>query len=157
MFDISSLGVGEWFPYQDSSVDAETGVVTWFPHDTEADEKICLKQPSPEFMRAWMKKYMGKSVNHPVLNTRSKAMEIVVLHEDLTPKEEKQKQMEFWDEAIVDWTFKDPRTKEIIPVTVENKYKLVTMVPAFVRFCNHYLEILSGANIKRAAALEKNS
>jgi hypothetical protein len=155
MFDLEKLGAGEWFPYQDSVIHESTGEVEWLEHDTEEDEQVCLKQPDAELMRLTRDKYKGKKVNNPVLNPKSKAMEIVTTYEQ-TSEQEKAQSMAFWDAAIVDWTIKSPTTQEKIPLTAENKYKLVTMVPAFLRFCNRSLEILSGTKLENEKAAEKN-
>lgn len=156
MFDIENLGKGEWFPYQDSVVHKEDGRVEWLAVDLETDEKICFKQPDAETMRLMRDKYKGKKVNNPVYNSVTRQMEIVTTYEQ-TSEQEKAQSVEFWDKAIVDWTIKNPKTKEVIPCTSENKYKLITMVPAFVRFCNRSLEILSGTQIESEKAAEKNS
>lgn len=155
MFDLAKLGVGEWFPYQDSVINKETGAVEWLPIIPDSDEKVCFKQPDADVFRAIKEKYKGKKVNNPVRNPDTRAMELVVTYEQ-TPAQEKGQSMEFWDAAIVDWTIKD-QNGDIIPLTPENKYKLVTMMPAFLRFCNHCLELLSGAKIEGAKAAEKNS
>lgn len=154
MFDLENLGVGEWFPYQDSVVHKSDGRVEWFDHDEEAGEKVCFRQPDAEKMRILRDKYKGKKVNNPVLNPNSKQMEIVTTYEQ-TSEQEKAQSMAFWDEAIVDWTIKN-KAGEIIPKTAENKYKLITMVPAFLRFCNRSMEILSGTRIEAEKAAEKN-
>lgn len=154
MFDLEKLGVGEWFPYQDSVVNKETGKVEWLDVDLSADEKICFRQPDAETMRIMRDKYKGKKVNNPVRNPETRAMEIVVTYEQ-TSEQERAQSVEFWDKAIVDWTIKG-KDKKVIPCTAENKYKLITMVPAFVRFCNRCLEILSGTKIEVEKAAEKN-
>ena len=155
MFDLEKLGVGEWFPYQESVVDKETGKVEWLEHDTVADEKICLRQPDAETMRLMRDKYKGKKVNNPVKDHETRQMVIVPTY-DQTSEQEREQSMEFWDAAITDWTIKNPKTKVVIPCTKENKYKLITMVPAFVRFCNRSLEILSGTKVEKEKIAEKN-
>ena len=155
MFDLEKLGVGEWFPYQESVVDKETGKVEWLEVDLANDERICFKQPDAETMRVMRDKSKGKKVNNPVRNPETRAMEIVVTYEQ-TSEQEKAQSMEFWDSAITDWTIKNPKTKVVIPCTAENKYKLITMVPAFVRFCNRSLEILSGTKIEQDKKFEGN-
>lgn len=154
MFDLAKLGVGEWFPYQESVIDKETGRIEWLPSDPDTDEKVCFKQPDADVFRAIKEKYKGKKINNPVRNPETRAMEIVVTYEQ-TPAQEKAQSMEFWDHAIVDWTIKDQAGK-IIPLTAENKYKLVTQMPVFLRFCNRCLELLSGSKAEDDRAAEKN-
>lgn len=155
MFDLSKLGKGEWFPYQDSSTDKETGKVVFQPPDPKSDERVCFKQPTAEFMRALQHKYRGKKINNPVHNPVAKAMEIVVTYDPQTPEQEAAQSREFWNEVIQDWTIKD-ENGSVIECTAENKYRLVTMVPAFLRFCNNSIELLSGANAEKLQVSEKN-
>lgn len=155
MFNMSKLGTGEWFPYQASSVNIESGELTWLPPDPDLDEKVCFKQPATDFMRALIKKYRGKRVNTPVLNPSNKAMEMITTYEDQTAEDEKNYMLEFWDEVITDWTIKDEH-KKIIPATAENKYLLLTSEPAFLRYCNRCVALLSGSKIEREKTAEKN-
>jgi hypothetical protein len=152
MFDIAKLGIGEWFPYQDSKVDPVTGEVTWGEPSTT--EKICFRRMDPDRNREISEKFKGKKVNTPVLNTISKKMELVVSYEQ-TPDQEKAERMAFWDEIISDWNITDPAGKAIQP-TAENKYLLIKGSMEFLRFANHCLEILSGAMVEKAAESEKN-
>lgn len=154
-FDFSTIGNGEWFVYQDSVVDPETGDVTWLDSDPATDEKVCFRALNPDKFREIKDKYRGKKVNAPVLNTLSKAMEVIATY-DQTPAQEKAERMDFWDNAIVDWTIIDTRTKEIIPCTAENKYLMITGIMAFLRFSNRCLQILSGTAIEAEKAKEKN-
>lgn len=155
MFNLSKLGVGEYFPYQGSIINKETGKVEWEPINPDSDEKVCFRQPDPDQMRAMRDKYKGKKINNPVKDPETRQMIIIHTYEQ-TSEEERAQNVEFWDKAIVDWTIKD-ETGKVIPLTAENKYTLVTMVPAFLRFCNRSMEILSGAMIENEKAAEKNS
>lgn len=152
MFDIAKLGIGEWFPYQESKVDSETGKVTWGEPSTT--EKICFRRMDPDRNREISEKFKGKRINTPVLNTISKKMELVVTYEQ-TPEQEKAERMAFWDEIISDWNITDPNGNPI-PVTAENKYLLIKGSMEFLRFANRCLEILSGAMVEKAEAAEKN-
>jgi len=151
MFDISKLGIGEWFPYQDSKVDKETGEVVW--GDPDPTEKICFRRMDPDRNRELSDQYRGKKINTPVLNTVSKKMELIVSYEQ-TPEQEKAERMAFWNEIISDWNITDPSGKPI-PCTAENKYLLIKGSMEFLRFANRCLEILSGAMADKATS-EKN-
>ena len=159
MFDLEKLGVGEWFPYQDSVVhknpDGTVREIEWLEHDKEADEWVCLRQPDSEKMRLVRDKHKGKKINLFAKDPDTRQM-VVASTMEQTSEQEKAQSMAFWDEAIEDWKIKSPKTKELIPLTVENKYKLITMVPAFLRFCNDRLERLSGIKVEQAKAAEKN-
>jgi len=152
MFDISKLGIGEWFPYQESKVDPLTGEVTW--GEPSATEKICFRRMDPDRNREISEKFKGKKVNTPVMNPSSKKMELVVTYEQ-TPEQEKGERMAFWDEIISDWNIVDPAGKSI-PPTAENKYLLIKGSPEFLRFANRCLEILSGNMVTSAENAEKN-
>ncbi len=154
-FDISKIGKGEWFPFSDSKINLATGVVEWIDPDPESDERVCFKSINPERMREINDKYKGKKINTPVLNTLSKAMEIIVSYE-LTPEQEKGGRVAFWDEVITDWTIKDKPTREIIPCTAENKYLLITGEMRFLRYANRCLQLLSGITQETKEASEKN-
>lgn len=152
MFDISKLGIGEWFPYQESKVDPLTGEVTW--GEPSATEKICFRRMDPDRNREISEKYKGKKINTPVMNPSSKKMELITTYEQ-TPEQEKAERMAFWDEIISDWNITDPQGKSI-PPTAENKYLLIKGSMEFLRFANRCLEILSGAMVENKEASEKN-
>jgi hypothetical protein len=154
MFDLSKLGVGEWFPYQDSKVDPQTGEVEWSPVDPNSKERVCFKQPDPDETRLRQEKYRGKKINVPVLNTVSRAMELVPTYEQ-TPEQEKAERMDFWDDAIPTWEIFDPHGK-LIPCTKENKYKIIKGSMPFLRFCNHSLQILAGIKVSAERVQTKN-
>lgn len=155
MFNLSKLGIGEWFPYQESSVDFQTGEIVWQSPDPAADEKICIKKPDAKFMRELDQKYRAKKINTPVLNTATRHMEIVETHEPLSVDQEEARTKEFWNAIIQDWTIKDEKGAVIEP-TPENKYALITGDTGFLRFCNRCLEMLSGVKIEKEKAAEKN-
>ena len=159
MFDLEKLGIGEWFPYQDSVVhknpDGTIREIEWIDLDENDAERICLKQPDPETMRIVREKNKGKKINLFVKDPDTRQM-VAVSAIDQTSEQEKEQSMAFWDEAIEDWEIRNSK-KELIPCTKENKYKLITMVPAFLRFCNDRLERLSGIKSENEKAAEKNS
>ena len=155
MFDIEKIGQGEWFPFMDSKVNIETGDVEWLPVDPSSEEKICFKQLTPDQWRKIKDKYKGKKTNIPVQNPTTRAMEVVPQYEQ-TPAQESAERMEFWDAQIVDWNIKTPKG-EPIPCTAENKYKLITGAPNFLRYANKCLQLMAGAKDEEKKELEKNS
>lgn len=152
MFDISKLGIGEWFPYQDSKVDKETGEVTW--GEPSATEKICFRKLDPDRHTEIADKHRGKKVNNPVFNPKSRKMELVVTYEQ-TKEQQVAERMEVWDEIITDWNIVDPEGKPI-PLTAENKYLLIKGSDEFLRFANHCLDILAAEIVEKKEASEKN-
>ena len=153
-FNINRINTGEWFLFQDSEVDPETGIITWFPVEQGSDEKVCFKQIDPERMREIKDKYKGKKINTPMLNTLSKTMELVVTYEQ-TAEQEKGERMEFWNEAIVDWNITDPAGNKI-ECSSENKYLLIKGDMRFLRFANRCLQLLSGMKQEDEKKQEKN-
>jgi len=157
MFDLDKIGAGEWFPYQDSVID-DKGNIEWLPIECDDDgspaERVCFKQSDPDEHRLVRDKYRGKKTNNPVLNTLTKAMELIPTF-DQTPEQEKAERMEFWDKTIVDWDLKDPKGQPV-PCTKENKYKLIKGHMPFLRFCNRSLQILQNAKAEEEKAAEKN-
>jgi len=158
MFDLEKLGVGVWFPYQDSVVhknlDGTVREIEWLACDEKNVERVCLRQPDPEKMRLVREQYKGKKTTFFAKDPDTRQMVAVPITEQ-NSEQEKEQSMAFWDEAIESWEIKTPK-KELIPCTKENKYKLITMVPAFLRFCNDRLEKLSGIKIEAEKAAEKN-
>jgi len=154
MFDLSKLGKGEWFPYQDSKVNPQTGEIEWLPIDSKSKDRVCFKQIDPDEMIVRQEKYRGTRINNPVLNTATRQMEIIITYEQ-TPEQKKDERMDFWDAVIPEWELYDSQEK-LIPCTAENKYKLVKGHAAFLRFCNRSLELLSSIKNENAKAAEKN-
>lgn len=155
MFNLSKLGIGEWFPYQGSSVDFQTGEIVWNSPDAAGEEKICVKKPEAKFMRELDQKYRARKINTPVLNPSTRHMEMIETYEPLTADQEESRTREFWNEVIQDWTIKDESGKPI-EATPENKYALISGDAGFLRFCNRCLEMLSGVKIEKEQAAEKN-
>lgn len=153
-FDIDKIGSGEWFPFMDSRINPDTGEVEWLPIDPESDERVCFRQISPDRFREIRDRYKGKRINVPVQNPTTRAMEVVQVHEQ-TPEQEKHERMSFWDETIVDWDIKTPKG-DPIPCTRENKYKLVTGEPRFLRYANRCLQLMAGAKEESERVAEKN-
>jgi hypothetical protein len=156
-FDLEKIGVGEWFPYQDSVID-DKGEIEWRPVEYDEDgkpiESVCFRQVDPDEHRVIRDKYKGKKINIPVKDPDTRQMGIVPQYEQ-TPEQEKAERMEFWDKTIVDWDLKDPKGQPI-PCTAENKYKLFKGHMPFLRFCNRSLQILSNAKVEGEKAAEKN-
>jgi len=153
-FDIEKIGSGEWFPFMDSKVNIETGEVEWLPVDPESDEKICFMQISLDRWREIRDKHKGKKINVPVQNPTTRGMEVVVQNEQ-TLAQEKAERMDVWDTQIVDWNIKTPQGKPI-PCTAENKYKLITGAPNFLRYANKCLQLMTGTEEDAKKELEKN-
>jgi hypothetical protein len=151
-FDIQKIGEGEWFPFIDSKINMETGEIEWLPIDLESDERVCFRIINSDRFREIQEKYRGKKINIPVLNTLSKAMEIITTYEQ-TPAQEKAERMEFWNEAITDWNIKDSRDGNPISCTGENKYKLIMGNQRFLRYANKCLGLLS----RRSEDIKKKS
>lgn len=154
MFDLSKLGVGEWFPYQDSIVNKD-GEVEWLPLDPNSKEKVCFVQPDSYDLRIATEKYRGRKINIPVKDPDTRQMNVVPTYEQ-TPEQAREEGMEFWDRAITAWEIFDP-SGNLIPCTRENKYKLIMGHMPFLRFSNRSLQMLQGLKADTKEKETKNS
>lgn len=139
-FDFEKYDEGQWFQFFGSEI-LPDGSVKY--HDPEPDAGwFQFRQAGTEILDSIKQKTQGKRqidfVPHP--NTRQ--MERVISY-DQSPEEAKQEREMMWDYVIVSWRdIKDVKGKEI-PVTRENKMKLLNIF-AFMRFLNRCLEIIGG-------------
>jgi len=82
-------------------------------------------------------------------------MERVAYIKDMTTEERKKFQADMWDYVIVDFDGMFDKAGKAIPVTKENKVKLMN-VPAVDRFVSKCLKILGEESIKQIEALNEN-
>ena len=145
--DLTSSENGEWFFFQDSHLDAESGEWIFDPPINEARVRV---RRLDAFVRERMS--TRKRINEYVLNPKTRQMERQSYLADQS-MEEIQKDMEDgWDYAITGIEgFRDKKTGAEIECTRENIIALMR-VPAFDRFIGRCFRILSGAQ----EAEEKN-
>lgn len=149
--DLESINEGEWFSYQDSHFDQNTG--EWIFDDPVSDAKVRVRRIQ-EFIAERINR-RKREVEH-VLNPKTRSMERISYPKEQAPEEAKKEVDDTWDYAITGLEgFGNKKTGETIECTRENKLKLMK-IPAFDRFIGHCLKILEGSEVKRAEEAEKN-
>jgi hypothetical protein len=135
-FNIEKYEDGEWFQFFNSEV-LPDGKIKY--HDPEPDAgKFKLRQAGYEVIKDIRAK-TGTKKSEIVLNPEIKSMERVVFY-DQTFEQEKREHELLWDYCIVSWDgIKDSKGNEI-PVTLENKLRLVS-ISSVSRFINRCVEI----------------
>lgn len=150
-FDFDCIGEGEWFPYQDSHFDQESGELIF--EEPSSAARVRIRSIKTILQERFNKR---KKVAEHVYNPNTKAMERISYYKDQSPEEVKKDRDDTWDYAITGLEgFKNKKTGEVIECTRENKLKLMTL-PAFDRFVGRCLNILEGAEVKRKEEVEKN-
>jgi hypothetical protein len=143
---------GEWFPFQNSTIDPSTGEPVF--DDPVNDARVQIRSMTPFFEE---RVALRKRGIERILNPKTRQMERITFYEDLTPEEAKAEREDAFDYAITNFEgFKDSRTKEVLACTRENKLALMR-VPVFDRFFARCQQLLSSSGIKQQEELEKNS
>lgn len=148
-FDLENLDSGTWFTYCNSKIDEKSGDVK-FDEPLDSAGRICIRQADFETLENIEKIAGGKLKREFVLNPNSKAMELVEYRDRSIDEKRKDREM-LWDHVICDWEGLKDKNGNDIPVTLENKMKLI-QIPAFFRFIQHCLDIFNG----QAEVTEKN-
>jgi hypothetical protein len=151
LFDLD-VQQGEWFPFQNSRINPESGEVEW--DEPEKDAKVQIRPMGPFFEEKIMKR---KRVAENVYNPKTRAMERVSFFQELSAEEAKHERDEAFDYAIIGLQgFKNSKSGEVIQCTRENKLALMR-VPAFDRFFAKCQQLLSSSGVKAQEEAEKNS
>ena len=142
---------GDWFDFFESSVDLDTGEVTY--DDPKPDTgSVCLR-PAREFIMKRMAE--RKKDSKFVLNLKTRAMERVGFDKDLSSEEVQKERDDLIDYTITGFKKLFDMEGNSIECTRENKIKLAK-VPVFDRFMARCMEMQVNANIQRAEISEKN-
>ncbi len=150
--DLENIDEGEWFPYQDSHFDQETG--KWIFDDPISDAKVRVRPIQPLLKERF---HNRKKVSEHVLNPTTRSMERLTYYKEHTPDELKKESDDTWDYAITGFEgFTNKRTGEVIECTRANKLKLMA-TSAFDRFVGNCLKILEGTEKRIQEEAEKNS
>lgn len=138
-FDLDKINDGEWFPYFESKIKEDGNIEYMEPKGTGS---VCIRQLDIETLEKIREATSTRKVEY-VHNPKTRAMDRVPYYEQNTDQK-KQERLMMWDYAILDWEGEEFMSKgEKIPVTPENKLKLMC-VPVFSRFVSHCLEIIDG-------------
>lgn len=149
-FDLERVDQGEAFRFFASRI-REDGGVDYDPPDADAAVFILRPMgPKVEALQADRK----RKVEH-VLNPQTRAMERLVYLEELPPDEARRQRDDIWDYVIVGWEGALDGSGQPIPVTRENKLKLMRMA-VFDRFVSRCLQLMASAGAQAQEAAEKN-
>lgn len=153
---IFNLGTdeGESFKYQNSYVDEKTGEVVW--EDPEKDA-FALWVRLPDKKTEEFAERRKRRVEH-VLNPKTRRMERQEYLEAPDLETQKKETEELWDWVLAKWDEKniDESTGKMIPITPENKIKLMSIIP-FDRFVGKCIRTIRDGKSRKVKALEKNS
>jgi len=128
-FDLDKSNQGEWFTYFDVKTD-DDGENKRYIFSQDEDDKFCIRKPAQDLYDQVESECQTKR-SEQVFNKKTHKMERLTYYMDQTP-EQKQRQLELTaDWTFVDWTVKD-KTGEKIPLTIENKVKMMKLKNAEV-------------------------
>jgi hypothetical protein len=139
-FDLENLDSGTWFTFCESEINEDGEIV--FSDPLEGAGKVCLRQAGFDVIDGIEKECGGKLKREFVLNSETHKMEPVE-YKVQTDDEKKRKREMLWDYVIVEWEDLKDKNGNDIPVTLENKMKLI-LIPVFFRFINRCLETIDG-------------
>jgi hypothetical protein len=151
IFDLDEGNTGEWFTFFESEVKEDGSTVYHKPKKNAG--RVCFRVADADTMDGIYEKTRTRAKEW-VHNPKTRAMERWTGF-DQTPEQEKLERRLLWDYAIVGWDKLMDKTGKEIPVTIDNKMKLMA-IPAFMRFANRCLQLISGAQEERKEELEKN-
>ena len=141
---------GEWFPFQNSHIDALTGDPVF--DDPVSDAKVQVRSMTPFFEERIAKR---KRQTEHVMNPKTRQMERIAFYAELSVDEAKAERDDAFDFAITGIEgFKDAKTGQMITCTRDNKLALMK-VPVFDRFFARCQQLLSSSGVKEQ--VEKNS
>ena len=140
---------GEWFPFQNSHIDALTGDPVF--DDPVTDAKVQVRSMTPFFEERIAKR---KRQTEHVMNPKTRQMERISFYAELSVDEAKAERDDAFDFAITGIEgFKDAKTGKMIDCTRDNKLALMK-VPVFDRFFARCQQLLSSSGVKEQ--VEKN-
>lgn len=147
--DLDALDEGEWFPYQNSHFDQETG--EWIFEEPHPEAKVRVRRMESLVRERF---YSRKKVAEHVLNPKTKAMERITYYKEPTSEESRKESEDTWDYVITGFEGFANKGK-LIEYTRENKIKMMRD-PAFDRFVGRCLRILDGSEERRREEAKKN-
>ena len=121
---------GEWFTYFNIKTDDDGENKRYIFSQDEEEDKFCIRKPDQDLFDKIERECQTKRTDQ-VFNKKTHKMERQTYYLDQTP-EQKQKQLELMaDWTFVDWTATD-KNGEKIPLTIENKVKMMKLKNAEV-------------------------
>ncbi len=150
-FNIEDTDEGEWFPYQDSHLNQDTG--EWVFDEPISDAKVRIRSIQKFLSERFRNR---KKVAEHILNPKTRSMERITYYKDSTSEELKKEADDTWDYIITGIEgFKNKKTGGLIECTRENKIKLMS-ISSFDRFIGKCLKVLEGSEEKQKEETEKN-
>jgi len=136
---------GEWFPFQTSRIDPESGKIIWDePMKDSSGNPIAsmrVRLVAPFYEERVGKR--GRIVEH-VHNPKTRSMERVVSLKELSMEEVRQERDDAIDYAITGLKgFRDKATKKLLECTRENKLAMIKspLVDRFFGYCQEQLGV----------------
>jgi hypothetical protein len=148
IFDLGGNEEGEWFPFQASQIDSNTGEVIW--GDPVPNVKVKIRSWKP-FFEAQIEG-RKRQVEH-VFNPKSKAMERISFIPELSIEEAKKERDNAYDYAITGFENLKGRDKQLIACTRENKIGLMKN-PVFERFFVKCQQVFDSAWVTKEALIK---
>jgi hypothetical protein len=142
---------GEWFTFFQSEI-KEDGTISYHEPEKGAG-RVSLRVADAESIES-IHSQTRKKVSEFVYNPKTRQMERVTYY-DQTPEQEAKERQLLWDYAIVDWENLLDKNGKVIPVTSDNKLKLMNN-PVFARFVGRCLQLITSSIDETKAVLEKN-
>jgi hypothetical protein len=143
---------GEWFQFVNSTIDLNTGEITY--DEPVSDARVQVRSIIPFIEERLSKR---KRLIEHIYNPKSRAMERLPYYEELTFEQAKKEREDTWDYCIIGLeNFKDSKTGQEIACTRENKIKLMQN-PVFDRFIARCLQMIASSGAKAKEESEKNS
>jgi len=157
-FDIDmEVTEGEWFPFQTSKVDPDTGKIIW--DDPIVDDKgnpiasLRIRLMTPFYEERFAKR---SRVTEHVFNPKTRAMERVTSLKELSMDEIRSERDDAIDYAITGIKgFRDKATQKPLPLTRDNKLAMLK-TPAIDRFFAYCQERLSQSMVEQKVAEAEN-
>jgi len=148
---------GEWFPFQTSRVDSDTGKIVWDDPVLAADNtpiaSLRVRLVAPFYEERIAKR--GRVVEH-IYNPKTRAMERVVSFKELTIDELRAERDDAIDYAITGMKgFRDKSTKKPLENIRANKLAMLKN-PAIDRFFGYCQERLGQSEVQQKKADAEN-
>jgi|GEM_PF-1264025 len=152
MFVDLDVELGHRFQFFSSTLDPFTNEPVF--DEPAGDGYFTLRSMQPFFESQNGKR---KKVAEIVFNPKIRAMERITYLPELSEEESRDQMEAAWDWAIVDFEgFKDKATKQVIPVTRENKVKM-TKNPVIQRFLSKCFKTIDEESVVAEEKQAKNS
>lgn len=150
IIDFDMAESGTWFDFFTSRVKDDGSIE--YDKPLPGAGRMCIRS-SASFIEDQVQK--RERCHEMVVNPKTRQMERISYHKELTPEEIKRSNADLWDHVIMDYNAFFDKNGKPIPVTRENKIKLMN-IPVFDRFVGKCLKDLNDQTVRHAEELSKN-